>query len=288
DPTERIDDWNALTFDEVDLIRIDDRKYAGTYRNFSVPGDYTVIVNADNLDGGADPVQTTITVPGASVSAPWDVDGNGRVEVFDLVIVGSNFGQSGPGVRGDVDGNGVVDIFDLVQVGSHFGESTTPGAPPLMSVRSHSFEKQRRSSGEDVRSYESLQQALSQLESMSNSSRGVIIARDVLRAWFANVMPVVTETKLHPNYPNPFNPETWIPYQLASDAAVEISIYDVRGALVRRLDFGHQPAGYYTAQDKAAYWDGRSETGEWVSSGLYFYHLRAGHFTAVKRMVIRK
>ena len=79
-----------------------------------------------------------------------------------------------------------------------------------------------------------------------------------------------------------------MPYHLGSDAEVVIEIYDVRGALVRRLDLGHQAAGYYRNRGKAAYWDGRNETGESVSSGLYFYHLRAGGFTATRRMVILK
>ena len=96
------------------------------------------------------------------------------------------------------------------------------------------------------------------------------------------------QTALLQNYPNPFNPETWLPYHLASDAEVEILIYNVRGALVRRLDLGHQAAGYYHKRHQAAYWDGRSETGESVSSGLYFYHLRAGDFTTTRRMVILK
>ena len=88
--------------------------------------------------------------------------------------------------------------------------------------------------------------------------------------------PPVVETHLLPNYPNPFNPETWIPYQLASAADVKLTIYDMKGELVRRLDLGYQPAGYYTDRAKAAYWDGRNESGESVASGIYFYQLRAG------------
>ena len=96
------------------------------------------------------------------------------------------------------------------------------------------------------------------------------------------------ETALSQNYPNPLNPETWIPYHLSNDADVQISIYDTKGVLVRRLDLGYQSAGYYSTRSKAAYWDGRNERGESVASGLYFYHLRAGDYTAVRRMVILK
>ncbi|MCH8294866.1 T9SS type A sorting domain-containing protein [Candidatus Poribacteria bacterium] len=99
---------------------------------------------------------------------------------------------------------------------------------------------------------------------------------------------IPTDTKLLPNYPNPFNPETWIPYQLASSAEVTIEIYNIRGRLIRRLNLGEQPAGLYLNRENAAYWDGRSDAGELVSSGLYFYQLRADDFTSVKRMVILK
>jgi len=95
-------------------------------------------------------------------------------------------------------------------------------------------------------------------------------------------------TVLLQNYPNPFNPETWLAYQLASDASVEITIYDTTGALVRRLDLGHQVAGFYRDRSRAAYWNGRNETGERVSSGLYFYQLRAGDYAETRRMAILK
>ncbi len=90
------------------------------------------------------------------------------------------------------------------------------------------------------------------------------------------------------NYPNPFNPETWIPYHLASVADVKISIYDINGVLVRRLDVGYQQAGFYTGRTQAAYWDGRNQWGEFVVSGVYFYQLSAGDYSAVRKMVILK
>ena len=96
------------------------------------------------------------------------------------------------------------------------------------------------------------------------------------------------ETLLLPNYPNPFNPETWIPYQLASPAAVTLTIYDMNGVAVRRLTVGHQAAGMYQNRSRALYWDGRNGRGESVVSGLYFYTLRAGEFTATRKMLIRK
>ena len=96
------------------------------------------------------------------------------------------------------------------------------------------------------------------------------------------------QTELLTNYPNPFNPETWIPYRLANDANVTLTIYDVDGHIVRTLDIGHSRAGIYESRDNAIYWDGRNDWGERVASGVYFYHLTAGEYSATKRMAILK
>ena len=96
------------------------------------------------------------------------------------------------------------------------------------------------------------------------------------------------KTVLLPNYPNPFNPETWIPYQLSEDAEVVVRIYDVTGRLVHTLQVGHQLAGFYLSRSKAAYWNGRNALGESVANGVYFYTLQAGNFIATRRMVIVK
>ena len=95
-------------------------------------------------------------------------------------------------------------------------------------------------------------------------------------------------TALLTNYPNPFNPETWIPYELSVAADVSLTIYATDGKVVRIVILGHQPAGYYTRRSRAAYWDGRNQTGEPVASGVYFYTLTAGEFTATRKMLIRK
>ena len=98
----------------------------------------------------------------------------------------------------------------------------------------------------------------------------------------------IKRTALLQNFPNPFNPETWIPYTLADDADVSVRIYDVAGKLVRNLEVGHQQAGRYISRDTAAYWDGRDQLGESVSSGVYFYTLKADGFSDTRRMVILK
>ncbi|MDE0009645.1 MAG: leucine-rich repeat domain-containing protein [Candidatus Poribacteria bacterium] len=99
---------------------------------------------------------------------------------------------------------------------------------------------------------------------------------------------VVEQTSLLANYPNPFNPETWIPYHLANPSDVQITIYDARGSIVRRLDLGHQREGYYTSRSRAAYWDGRNDVGERVASGIYFYQLQAENVSFLRKMVILK
>ena len=113
-------------------------------------------------------------------------------------------------------------------------------------------------------------------------SRGIVVLERLL----ASLMP--KETVLLANYPNPFNPETWIPYQLSKPAEVTVTIYAANGAVVRMLDLGHRRAGSYDSRGRAAYWDGRNAAGESVASGVYFYTLSAGDFSATRKMVIRK
>ena len=119
-----------------------------------------------------------------------------------------------------------------------------------------------------------------------------VTVEDVRQGWIhlpaLIAYEIPAETALLHNYPNPFNPETWIPYQLAHAADVTLTIYDTQGALVRELDLGYQQAGYYTNRTRAAYWDGRNHLGEAVGSGVYFYQLRAGDYSAIQKMVILK
>ena len=122
--------------------------------------------------------------------------------------------------------------------------------------------------------------------------RYTVTAEDVLQGWIQLpeliAYEIPKETELLANYPNPFNPETWIPYHLAADTDVQLTIYDTTGAVVRRFDLGLQPAGHYTDRAKAVYWDGRNDNGEPVVSGVYFYQLNANDYSATRRMVILK
>ena len=207
-----------------------------------------------------------------------DVNGDGGVNIQDLVLVAGQFGQSGEN-RADVNGDGVVNIQDLVLVASAFGNAAA--APAVHSLALGSYGTGDRSpTAADVEGW------LTQARQMGLTTPDYLRGIAVLEQLLAALTP--PETVLLPNYPNPFNPETWIPYHLAHAADVTLTIYGTKGAVVRRLDLGHQPAGYYTAQSKAAYWDGRNERGESVVSGVYFYQLRAGDYTALRRMVIVK
>ena len=201
---------------------------------------------------------------------PADVNGDGVVNILDLVIVAQGLGTNNP--KADVNGDGVVNVFDLVQVAGAIGGG---GAAPSASSLDLSI-----ISAADVERW--LVQAQGLGVGDANFQRGI--------RFLLQLLAVLTpkETTLLPNYPNPFNPETWIPYELATASDVRIVIYDARGAIVRRLDIGHQRAGYYRERERAAYWDGRNGSGERVASGLYFYTLTADDFIATRKMLIGK
>ena len=124
------------------------------------------------------------------------------------------------------------------------------------------------------------------------SVRYTVTAEDVKQSWIhlpgLVVYEIPTETELLANYPNPFNPETLIPYRLAEDAFVTLTIYDTAGGVVRSIDVGHKPAAVYESKGKAIHWDGRNEFGEQVGSGVYFYHLSAGDYSTTRKMLIIK
>ena len=202
---------------------------------------------------------------------PWDVNGDGSVDIFDLSFVASRFGQGGQ-AQADVNRDGVIDIKDLVLVaGAVSYDAGAPAASPQALTMV---------TPADVQAWINQAQVLDLTDVRTH--RGILLLEQLL------VSLVPKETTLLPNYPNPFNPETWIPYQLAHDADVTFTIYDIKGVTVRQLDLGHQPVGFYTDRVRAAYWDGRNVHGEKVASGIYFYQLWAGDYTDLRRMVILK
>ena len=201
----------------------------------------------------------------------YDVNQDGVVNISDLVIVAGRLGQSGPNAA-DVNGDGVVNIQDLILVASALGE--TQAAPSLHPASLEMF------TTADIQEWLAEAQGLDLTDVKLQS--GIRFLEQLLSVL------VPKETELLPNYPNPFNPETWIPYRLAEDAFVTLTIYDQRGSVVRRLNVGHQTASVYESRSKAIHWDGRNAVGDRVASGIYFYTLTAGDYAATRKMVILK
>ena len=207
-----------------------------------------------------------------TAAKPPDVNGDGNVNVLDLILIASELGNEGTNIAADVDGNGVVDILDLVLVAGTFeGTAAAPSIQPQIS--------------ETITTVE-VKQWLTQAGSLE--MRDPIIKRGIMVLEQLLVSLTPTETELLANYPNPFNPETWIPYRLAEDAFVTLTIYDLSGRVVRTLDVGHRIASAYESRSKAVHWDGRNGVGESVASGVYFYTLTAGDYSATRKMLIVK
>ena len=187
-------------------------------------------------------------------------------------MVASNFGATGEHAA-DVNGDGTVNIQDLVQVAGQLGTSASVPAALYGGLRVAPTRAE-------------VEQWLAQAQQLNltdaTSQRGIHILEQLL----LSLTP--KETMLLANYPNPFNPETWIPYQLANTADVTLHIYAVDGTLVRTLSLGHKGIGVYQSRSRAVYWDGKNEVGEPVASGVYFYTLTANDFTATRKMLIRK
>ena len=206
----------------------------------------------------------------------YDVNKDGQISILDIILIGQDFGKAKPiNARTDVNGDGKVNISDLVLVAQHLGEITgIPASPSVLALNGMGLDPVI------IRTW--IAQARAENDGSLSFQRGITNLQRLL----ALLTP--EETALLANYPNPFNPETWIPYQLAAPAKVTLQIFAVNGALVRTLDLGHQLAGVYQQRTRAAYWDGCNQLGESVASGVYFYTLTAGDFTATRKMLIRK
>ena len=218
----------------------------------------------------AGPLEIRITVEERLLTG--DVNRDGVVNILDLIRVARQLGKSVPANSPvDVNGDGVVNIFDLTLVAQGIGK-TSAAAPAVAtgSVDPATIEVwivQARLADDGSIAFRQ------GIQNLQNLLASLIIPQ---------------ETALLANYPNPFNPETWIPYQLAAPAEVALTIYDMNGGTVRRLEVGHQSAGMYQNRNRALYWDGRNGRGESVASGLYFYTLSAGEFTATRKMLVQK
>ena len=201
-----------------------------------------------------------------------DVNRDGVVNILDLISVAQQLGQRvSADSPEDINGDGVVNIFDLTLVAQGIGGAAAPAIKRVNSERDRDL-----------------------IEAWITLARRADDGSIAFRQGIANLQNLLAslvipkETTLLANYPNPFNPETWIPYQLAAPSEVTLTIYDMNGGIVRRLEVGHQAAGMFRSRNRALYWDGRNDRGESVASGLYFYTLRAREFAATRKMLIRK
>ena len=239
-------------------------------------------------DGVRDRISYSILVTDVAVAtqqstSPVDVNQDGDVNILDLVTVASSIAAVPPNPRADVNGDGFVNVLDLITI---YTSSDWAGTVPLADVAqvneaALAAPSVKRNVGPDtIQSWIDL----ARIEDDGSAIFDLGIAN--LEALIASRIP--SETRLLLNYPNPFNPETWIPYQLAEATKVTVMIHSMNGSLIRTLELGHQAAGTYKSKSQAAYWDGRNEFGEQVASGLYFYTLTAGDFSATHKMLVRK
>ncbi|MDE0088122.1 MAG: sulfatase-like hydrolase/transferase, partial [Candidatus Poribacteria bacterium] len=162
---------------------------------------------------------------------PWDINNDGIVDIQDLILVSNNFGKVNPvNPKVDVNQDGNIDIIDLLLVASHYGESSNTTAPP-------------KSTALLLKDVDHIKEWLTEARIVNDNSnvfqRGIAALEELMNS----VIP--EKTVLLPNYPNPFNPETWIPYDLAKETDVRITIYNLKGESVMQLNIGFQAAGTY-------------------------------------------
>ena len=223
----------------------------------------------------------------------WDVNQDGDVDKADLylitlIITGTQQDINGDGTfdaddetAADVNRDGTRNINDLRFVFDYLDRPVNLGAPLLNAETGLLELSMLEQMNED-----GLRVQLEILRATNDGSLNYQQTLTFLRSLLAAIQP--NQTLLLANYPNPFNPETWIPYQLARDSRVRITIYDVQGAIVRELELGYQVEGFYTSRDRAVHWDGRNAVGERVASGIYFYQLETDTVSLLRKMVILK
>ena len=221
----------------------------------------------------AGPREVSITI--GTQFADEDVNRDGKISILDMILIANNFGENASAApRADVNNDGVINIQDLILVAQHIGNSDVSASPSGIVIDGLELNPAM------------IQTWIKQAQVEDDGSPAFRLGIENLQKLLASLMP--EKTALLANYPNPFNPETWIPYHLAKPANVTLTIYAANGTEVRTLTLGHRVAGIYQSQGRAAYWDGRNNVGEPVASGIYFYTLTVGNFTATRKMLIRK
>ena len=213
---------------------------------------------------------TTRTTTTASRSK-YDVNGDGTVDNADAALVADAMGTSN--TKYDVNGDGTVNFLDLLLVFDN-RDAGAAGAPTVVGMKMSAAQ------------IDIIEEQIDLLIATNDRSPAAMRTLVYLQQLLVTARP--EKTQLLANYPNPFNPETWIPYELATDTNVRLTIYNTQGVVIRTMPLGHQSAGYYTGRDRAAYWDGRNAFGEQVASGLYFYQLETDEMSSMRKMVILK
>ena len=250
----------------VQRANLDGSKIQNVVDGLGSPGD---MVLSNSI---AAPTKTPTTDSGQTASrSKYDVNGDGAVDNMDVAEVVKELG--GTDHRYDFNGDGAVNVVDLVLISKEVDEGAA-GAPTV-------FGMQLSAAQIDV-----LKEQIDLLIATGDRSPAAMRTLIYLQQLIATARP--EKTQLLANYPNPFNPETWIPYELATDTTVKITIYNTQGVVIRTLELGHQSAGYYTDRDRAAYWDGRNAFGEQVASGIYFYRFETDAMSSMRKMVILK
>ena len=250
-------------------------------------------------DGEVEDYEVEIGETGSVVVWPGDTNNDGLVDARDVLPVGIYWGSTGP-ARGsassnwemqlatpwspeattyvDANGDGMVDARDVLPIGLNWLKThPVPAAGPARLTVSVDHSRH-------IMAYARLLVALDSLPNTQPVAEMRKLVKEVISIGRHQSIP--EKTAVFQNYPNPFNPETWVPFQLVADAQVDITIYSSSGLLIRTLRLGHKAAGTYTGRQFAAYWDGKSDVGEEVASGIYFYRIQAGDFSAVRKMIL--
>ena len=253
----------------VQSANLNGSKIQNVVDGLGMPGD---MVLSNSLKAPAEPTKDT-TKSTTTAANKYDINGDGSVDSTDtgLIVLAISTGDTAK--KYDVNGDGTVNFSDYILVSENI-DAGAAGAPSVFGMKMTAEQIER------------LQEQIDLLIASGDRSPAAMRALIYFQQLIATARP--EKTQLLANYPNPFNPETWIPYELATDTEVRITIYNAQGVVIRTLQLGQQSAGYYTDRERAAYWDGRNSQGEQVASGVYFYQLETDEMSALRKMVILK
>ncbi|MEG9862443.1 MAG: FlgD immunoglobulin-like domain containing protein [Parvularculales bacterium] len=234
-----------------------------------IPGDMVLSesISAPAASGSSTGSGTTADTSKYDVNGDGVVDGKDKALVLDAVVTGTYVAKY------DVNDDKKLNILDYVLVEVNI-DTGAAGAPALLGMKLSTIQIDR------------IEEQIDLLIATGDRSPAAMRTLIYLQQLIATARP--EKTQLLANYPNPFNPETWMPYELATDTTVKITIYNTQGVVIRTLALGHQSAGYYVGRDRAAYWDGRNALGEQVASGIYFYQFETDTMSSMRKMVILK